>query len=430
MICKQKRIVIVDGYSTGRDLVRELLDRNVECLHLRSSPELPAAVAQCFDPTPYDGDLGYLGTPEEAVEVLRFMGPDAVVAGSEWGVSFAEEVAHGLGLPTNRIESLTARRDKFEMIEAVRGHGLRTAAQALLSSLEEAHAWADRHGEWPIVVKPLSSAGSDGVTVCHSHADIDAAFDNAFGQVNFMGGTNERLLVQSYLPGTQYVVNTVSWSGRHYVTDVWRMEHTVVGSTVIPQGMTLVDPRTPEARALTDYTLGVLDALGIRNGAAHSELKWTPDGPALIETGARVMGAAMDRCSYAAAGIPSQAAVLAMVLSGSDCERDDLFLRRHYRLRRQLALVLFNFSEAATVTDTEGLARLGDLPSFHAHHRGLKPGDKVWRTADWLARGGVMYLVHDSADQIAADIRAIRDLEKRGALYGLAAERPTLTAEA
>ncbi len=32
-----RRIVIVDGYSTGRELVRELAARNVECIHLQST---------------------------------------------------------------------------------------------------------------------------------------------------------------------------------------------------------------------------------------------------------------------------------------------------------------------------------------------------------------------------------------------------------
>jgi hypothetical protein len=36
-----RRIVIVDGYSTGRELVQEIVERNVECLHLRSSQQLP-----------------------------------------------------------------------------------------------------------------------------------------------------------------------------------------------------------------------------------------------------------------------------------------------------------------------------------------------------------------------------------------------------
>ncbi len=53
-----KRIVVVDGYYTGRELVRELAARNAECLHLRSTPDIPAVVRSCFDLRAYDGDFG------------------------------------------------------------------------------------------------------------------------------------------------------------------------------------------------------------------------------------------------------------------------------------------------------------------------------------------------------------------------------------
>lgn len=412
----RKRVVIVDGYSTGRDLVRELLDRNVECLHLRSTPDLPRAVAACFDPTPYSKDLGYLSRPAEAQVALTRLKPDAVIAGSEWGVSFAEETAHLMQLPSNRIETLAARRDKFRMIDTVGQAGLLVARQALISSLEEAHAWATRHGRWPIVIKPLASAGSDGVTICHNHEDIRTAVARALNEENFMGGHNSQLLIQSFLAGPQYIVNTVSSRGNHYVTDIWKMDITQTGREVIPQGISLLDPEAPHARSLRDYTLRALDALGIQNGAAHSELMLTREGPALIETGARIMGAAMDTPSYEAASLSSQAGVLASVLAGEDLPRE----AAHYRRNRQMSKVLFNFKEAATVTGIEGLKRLATLPSFHAHYRGLKPGSTVHRTADWFAQGGVVYLVHDETARIQHDIRQIRRWEKTGLLYELA----------
>src|SRR5580698_10016499 len=92
-----KHVVIVDGYSTGRELVRELSRRGVMCLHVRSTARIPAAVGNCFDASAYYKDLGYLGPVTEAATALQIISPDAVVAGSEWGVTFAEFVAQDLG---------------------------------------------------------------------------------------------------------------------------------------------------------------------------------------------------------------------------------------------------------------------------------------------------------------------------------------------
>jgi hypothetical protein len=270
------------------------------------------------------------------------------------------------------------------------------------------------------VVKPLASAGSDGVTVCHGHSDIDVAFAKAFGRTNFMGCFDARLLMQSFLSGPQFIVNTVSWNGRHHVTDVWSMILSVSGSDVVPGGIHLLDPTTPDAQALMAYTRGVVAALGIENGAGHTELKMTPQGPALIETGARVMGAAMDEPSYVAAGMRTQANVFAGVLAGCERDRRELAGEGHYRLRRHMTKLLFNFAGEGRIRSTAGLARLRELKSFHAHYRPLATGDRVWKTADWLACGGVIYLIHDDRGQIAADIETIRSWEKCNLLYDVA----------
>ena len=237
-----KRVVIVDGYSTARDLLPELLDRNVLCIHLQSTAQVPADALPSFDPRPYDADLGYIGEAPTAIATLAELEPDEVIAGSEWGVAFAEEVAHGMGLPTNRIGTIGARRNKFEMIEALRRNGLRAAEQVKVTRIEAAHAWASSHGRWPVVVKPLTSAAAEGVAICRSHADIDQAFAAAFGRTNSMGGHNNELLLQSYLTGPQFIVNAVSRGGRHYVTDAWRQTTAVYGEKVVPRETSLLDP--------------------------------------------------------------------------------------------------------------------------------------------------------------------------------------------
>lgn len=306
------------------------------------------------------------------------------------------------------------------MMEAVRGHGLLAPEQASVTTGAAARAWAARHAAWPIVMKPMASAGSDGVTICHDHADIDAAMEKILGRGNFIGGINDRVLMQSFLPGPQFIVNSVSRGGRHYVSDIWSMEVAVSGSSVVPGGIALLDPGEPQAAALMEYTLDALDALGIENGAGHSELKWTPRGPALIETGARIMGAAMDRASYEAGGTESHAMVFARSLLAGAAECCALFNRRHYALARHMTKLLFNFRQPAEVVSTEGLARLRALPSFQAHYRGLAPGARVWKTQDWLCCGGVVYLIHDERRQIEADIATFREWESEGLLYGLA----------
>jgi hypothetical protein len=415
-----KHVVIVDGYSTGRELVRELSSRGATCLHLRSRPEIPVMAPTCLDLSAYDKDLGYLGPVDAAIERLRLMHPDAVVAGSEWGVTFAEFVAHGLGLPSNRVETISTRRNKFEMVEAVRARGLRAADQALVQTALQAQAWAKRHGKWPVVVKPMLSAGSDGVVICNRHADIDHAFAQSLYRENLLGCFNDRLMIQSYLSGPQFIVNTVSRGGRHFVSDAWEVAYrTVPRGSIVVGSMRLLDPSQSVSRELIAYTLAVLPALGIENGAAHTELRMTPQGPALIETDACVMSEAMDAAPYRAAGLPTQAGRYADVLMTSDAVNYSAAGESCYGFKRHLTKVFFVFDQPGTVRDAGGLSRLKALASFCGHYRSLEEGARVGRTLGSLCCGGVVYLVHDDPRQIEADLRQLREWEAEGELYAV-----------
>jgi hypothetical protein len=416
-----QRIVIVDGYFTGGgELLKELLERNVECVHLQSTSELPAAAAQAFEPAAYDASLGYLGEADAAAEVLSKLKPDAVVAASEWGAGFADQVAHALGLPSNRPETTPMRLGKHYMIEAARRKGLHVPDQAVVITHKEAQAWTRRLGSWPVVIKPTRSAWGDGVSVCYNEADVELAFARAQRRRNRAGGVNDPVLVQSFLSGRQFLVNTVSVGGQHFITDAWQVAlSSSAGAAIVPQEMNLLSPLLPNAPLLFHYVREVLTVLGVENCAAHTKIKWTTHGPALIETAVGLMRVAMDRASYCAAGLRTQAAVYAAALANPPSECDPLQRRGQYSLGKHMTKVFFTFDEPGEIASVKGLARLRTLRSFHAHYRPLSIGERVPKTVDTLPRGGVVYLVHESRDQITSDLETIREWERGGELYDI-----------
>ena len=118
----------------------------------------------------------------------------------------------------------------------------------------------------------------------------------------------------------------------------------------------------------------------------------------------------------------TQAGVYASALAGIEAERQAIFAAPHYAFVRPMSKVFFLFEGEGEVETTAGLARLPELPSFHALYRPIRKGARVWRTDDSLACGGTMYLVHDEAGQIADDIDQIRAWERQGLLYGVKPE--------
>lgn len=411
-----KKILIVDGYSTSRYLVTALNELGFECAHIRSEEEPPPALACAFSSEGYLTDYGYIGPVQQALSRLSQEMFEAVIPGSEPGVEYAESFSTLLELRTNEPDRSIARRNKVAMADAVALSGLRTARHAFVQTTDEAINFALHHGEWPVVVKPVDSAGSDGVHFCHTPSDIQRAMSLNLGKTNLLGLQNNGLMIQEFLNGRQFFFNTVSRGGKHLVTDGWeRRTRDVLGFANVLEDWLLVDPTEPEIKDCISYSLQVFDALGIQNSAAVTEVRLTESGPVLIETGARLNGPTMEPKPYLAAGLPeTQAMAWARSLADPDDFAKTLEDAPIYRVEKNAAI-------------SSELSCLIRLPSWNATYSSLAPGDTVTPTTTTIGLGGFVYWVHPEAEVIKSDLATFRDLETKDQLYKI--EQGPLVAE-
>ena len=116
-----------------------------------------------------------------------------------------------------------------------------------------------------------------------AHAVLDS--------VTIYGERNSAALVQTFLSGTEYVVDMVSLDGARYLCGVWRYVKRLLpsGRNIYDEDV-LVPPESPVVSDLAAYIDGALTALGVRHGPTHAEVIVTPDGPTLVEVGARLAG--------------------------------------------------------------------------------------------------------------------------------------------
>ncbi|MFL5900749.1 MAG: ATP-grasp domain-containing protein [Solirubrobacterales bacterium] len=407
--------VVVDAYSTGARLAPRFSAAGMPVVHVQSSPRLPDFYARAFragdfvENVVHDGDLGATAARVAAHD------PAFVVVGAEPGVPLADALSEQLGLPSNGSELSGARRDKNAMGEALRAAGLRTAEALKTADATEGVAWAAERGGAPVVVKPLDSAGTDGVSICTDAAAIEAAFAANLGRPNALHGANEELLVQELLEGTQLFVNSVSWDGAHHVSEVWRDNKLRVGANFIYDYEELLPRHGEQQDQVVPYVESVLDALGIRYGPAHTEVMLTAAGPVLVESGARMHGSVpdeiVDRCT------PSHQTLTA-----------EAYLDPHAVARRaqhpyELAagaycVMLISQHEGQIVSDA-GLREIEALPSFAGTISMLGPGDTLKRTIDLFSCPGIIYLVDPDRGQLKTDYDRIRELDAEGAVFEL-----------
>jgi hypothetical protein len=205
-------------------------------------------------------------------------------------VPLADKINHLLGLNHNIFNLTLARRDKYLMHNVLGSYGISHARQLLSDQVEDIVNFF-RESTGKIVLKPPSSGNTDSVFYCTDEQQVRQHFAYILGRVNVLNEKNDAVLAQEYVEGTQYIVNAISSHGMHHITDIWqevREDDTLPSNDLYAD---LLKRNNPAFDKLRTYTFSVLDALGIRTGPSHSEIRIRPDGePCLIEAAARLSG--------------------------------------------------------------------------------------------------------------------------------------------
>jgi biotin carboxylase len=338
----------------------------------------------------------------------------AVLPGDESAVPLAERLAARLGLAGSDPRTSACRTDKATMQQALEQAGLPHPATVRADTRAGVLAAADSVG-WPVVVKPRWSASSVGVTVCHTPADVAAAWAATAGQRGALGEVTQEVAVQEYLAGQKWTVDTVTVPVPgglpvHVVTSVWRERVREIGGHIAWDQSWLVPPAAVDgdeaASRVAGYARAVLDAAGVASGPACTEVMLTARGPRLVEVMARLAGCYPVHLVELVTG---QSQVTAAVDGLADPH--GFAARPQPAARGGLAVAqAWLIAPHAGVLDVATLAKIRTLPTVVSASPGLVAEAAVSRTTDTPSSPGHLNLLGPPA-QIEQDITAIRNLE-------------------
>ncbi len=402
--------VVVDPYSSGALYADAFAARGVEVVAVLTADEPPAAFASSYRPRDYRDPIVFRGDLDELAGRVRALHPLCVVPGCESGVELAEQLApHVVPERCNVPALAAARRDKWQMAQAVAGAGLPTIPQICTADPTEVAAWIGRAGlaGRDLVVKPPKSASTDGVVKVPGGTGWAEVFSANLGRVNQFGEVDDRLLVQEFVTGTEYVVDTVSHAGEHSLVDVCRYRKVDNGPHMaVYDAMVWVAPDDPVVPTLLEYTRGVLDAVGMRVGPAHVEIMDGPDGMRLIELGARAHGGGQPQFNRVATGDDQIDRTVRAILGDP--------VPAGYRLARHQQCVFHIAPASGVVRNAAVLDAVRELPSHHFSVHHLADGGPIRMTrslVDSLELGFVI-LSHPDPEQVERDVLAVRRIER------------------
>ncbi len=412
---KARCIAIVDGYSSGAMFPEYFSKEGVACVHVQSTRQIPDVYRGSFNPEDYAANIVHSGNLEETLETLSLLEPEQVIAGIESGVELADQLSEAMGKTTNGTRLSLARRDKYEMIKALQVAGVRTALSFNSKSLPETLEWVSQNLDFPVVVKPPKSAGTDNVTICHSEQEIETAFHAILGQKNRLDLINESVLVQEFLVGKEYIVDSVTFNGRNVVCAYQESNKIHHEGAMVYENCRSVPFQSPEAKTLYPYVCDVLRALEINWGPSHMELILTASGPVLIEVGAR-----LDGCR--APESLRKAILVDQVQLSVDCYLNP---QTSYHKWGTFPFQVHKYNiRVFLISDAEGMflgyghnERIRQLPSFNKFTSLLSVGAPMVKTTNLFNTPGYIDLFHEDAALLEENYQQIRKWEKEPNFY-------------
>jgi hypothetical protein len=405
----RRHAIIVDPVSTGQEYAAAFRDAGVEPVAVLSTPEPAESFRASWHPENFAAVHALGRDVATLADTLRGYAPICVVPGAETGVELSDALVEHLLPGTGNVPGLSAaRRDKWRMALALREAGVAHLRQTCTGDPAEVAAWVAEAGldAQPLVFKPPKSMGTDNVHVVPPGTDWRPAFAEIIGHVNKAGLVNERVLVEEFAPGAEYLVDTYSVDGRHGLVDVCRYTKIGRGDRIgIYDRVDFLDHDHPDVLALWPYTRQVLDAVGIRNGCGHSEVVLTPTGPRLLEVAARPAGGGHQLISELATGDNH---ILRTVAHRARSE-----FRPGYRLVQYVRGVFISAPRAGVWRNAEVFAEVESLKTYHAKNFPHGTGDRVPATDDLFTFLAWVILVGPDEDALDGDYRQIKEWERQ-----------------
>lgn len=192
-------------------------------------------------------------------------------------------IAEKLGLVGNPYEVALRANNKYLMRQAFSVAGIPCPTYRKITSFEQLNLEAF---QLPLIVKPTDRSGSLGITKVERLEDLHDAVETAL-QCSF----KQEAIVEEYIEGREISVEFISYQGKHYPLQITDKE-----TTGAPHFVELAHHQPSSLsdemfNMIYDITRNALNALGITDGASHSEYKITKGGRVVVmEIGARMGG--------------------------------------------------------------------------------------------------------------------------------------------
>ena len=348
---------------------------------------------------------------EKTLGMIRAIDPVLILPGCDNGIRMALRLSEDLGLVSNSYGNYLKMRDKYYMQKALEEAGVDHIPTVILNTIDDALEFFRSQNGNPAVLKPTESSATDGVHICFSPEQVSDAYEKICSLINGRGNGDELLIGQPYVQGEEYAWDTVSCAGSHVALYGWKYAKRLIpGCGTVYDRTFYISPDDAEYKDLVDYVFNVLDVLGIKYGAVHTEVIKTAGGPVLVEVNCRP-GGGEQRYSYQDLIMQEHETMVAL---HSYLMTPAEFLSRYpvrMHLKQFAAIKDICLKQDIFVKKAKIDEACRDLKSYVYS---INPGDNrmYLKTTELCLRGGSVFFAGSDKDLVLKDLDYFTNLEE------------------
>ncbi|MGV7118660.1 ATP-grasp domain-containing protein [Paenibacillus kyungheensis] len=288
-----QRIIFVEPSFYGVSFVKEAKALGCEVVVIASSADNPQLYG-------YEGlyddllvaDIRDAESIYQAIVNSPYHGQfDALIPATDYASAVTAEAGERLGIHGTSFVAASNARNKDLARQAFLRDNVPSAKFAVVRDSEEAVIAAARIG-YPVVLKPTNAASSQSVYFVENESVLREAFREIIDfKTTYMDfKVREEYLIEEYLTGPEFSVEIFLSQGEIAFAEITE-KHTsdlpyfVETLHVFPSSI-----YQEQRDQIIDVAKQAVLSIGIQNGPTHVELKYTQDGPKIIEVNGRPGG--------------------------------------------------------------------------------------------------------------------------------------------
>lgn len=324
----------------------------------------PNAFAKKYASKSYNIDASDV---EKLVELAKKEQVDGVLVGVAEALLPAYcQVCEKLGMPcfgTQEQFSIMVRKDYFK--NKCREYGVPTIEEYSSDEIDNV--------EYPVLVKPIDSCSSKGITVCHNRAELDEAIEYA---ISF--SKSGKYLIEKYMTGDEVISYYVIQDGNPiFVGMCDRYTYKAREELVqLPTSYIFPSRHIDSYIEKTDSVVKkMLKGMGIKNGSIFFQAFEDNGVVRIYEPGFRLNGAQEHLIISEISGIDAKEVYINLALTGkaSDLDLSNMSNPKH----KQLACKLSPLVNVGTIAELRGLEEIEELSDVVSVNPSYCQGDTV-----------------------------------------------------